>query len=73
MNNTRKKLDRMAESERRNARRIARFNDEAFLTEHRRERLARIEGYTREKPGYEGVREQIIARYRSELKLDKEA
>ena len=38
--------------------------------EHKRSRLAYIEGYTREKAGYEGVRDQIISRYRSELDLE---
>ena len=72
--NTRKKLDRMAEIEQRNKKRLAEFRSAAEdpETEHKRSRLAEIEGYKRDKPGYEGMRDQIIARYRHELGLDKE-
>ena len=73
MSNTRKKLDCMAEMEQRNQQRIAEFRSEEALTEHRRSRLAWIEGYTTAKPGCEEVREQIINRYRHELDFDKEA
>ena len=62
----------MAESERRNQMRIGAFVNEEAMLEHKRSRLAWIEGYTREKAGHEGVRNQIIARYRHELDLDKE-
>ena len=72
MKNTRKKLERMDMMESRNLQRIAEFDREEWLTEHRRERLAYIEGYTTAKPGCEEVREQIINRYRHELDLDKE-
>lgn len=72
MKNTRKKLERMDMMESRNQQRIADFRSDDGLTEHRRERLAWIEGYTTAKPGCEEVREQIIARYRHELDLDKE-
>ena len=74
MSNTRRRLDRMAEIEQRNQNRLATFKAAAEdpETEHKRSRLAEIEGYKRDKPGCEGVREQIIARYRHELGLDKE-
>ena len=67
----RKKLDQIADMEKRNSQRIGAFVNEEAATEHKRSRLAWIEGYTSEKPGYEGVREQIIAQYRHELGLDK--
>ena len=69
----RQKLDQLADMERRNDQRIADFRTEEEQREHKRSRLAWIEGYTTEKPGYEGVRDQIIERYRRDLKIDKEA
>lgn len=70
MSKTRKRLERMAEIEQRNEARIGSFIDWEAMMEHKRSRLAYIEGYTREKAGYEGVRDQIISRYRSELDLE---
>lgn len=67
------KLDQIAEIEQRNDQRIADFCTKEEQREHWRSRLAWIEGYTTEKPGYEGVRDQIIERYRRDLKIDKEA
>ena len=64
------KLDQIAEIEQRNDQRIADFRTEEEQREHKRSRLAWIEGYTTEKSGYEGVRDQIIARYRHELDLE---
>lgn len=64
------KLDQIAEIEQRNEQRIADFRTEEEQREHKRSRLAWIEGYTTEKPGCEGVRDQIIARYRHELDLE---
>ena len=70
MKNTRKKLERMDMMESRNQQRIAEFDREEWLTEHRRERLAYIEGYTTAKPGREAERDAIIERYRRELELE---
>ena len=71
MSNTRKKLDRMAEIEQRNKQRLAAFKaeNEAFLTERRRERLAKLQAST-SKPGMEHIREAAIARYMQELKIN---
>lgn len=66
----RKKLEQLAEMEQRNDRRIADFRSKDEQMEHMRSRLAWIEGYTREKPGFEGVREKIINRYRRDLGLN---
>ena len=70
MRSIRSKLDQLADMERRNDQRIADFRDEEEQREHKRSRLAWIEGYTAEKLGYEGIRDQIIARYRHELDLE---
>lgn len=69
----RQKLDQLVDMEKRNIQHIADFRDKEEQREHWRSRLAWIEGYTTEKPGYEGVRDQIIERYRRDLKIDKEA
>ena len=71
MSNTRKKLDRMAEIEQRNKKRLAAFKSAAEdpETEHKRERLAKLQAATA-KPGMEHIREAAIARYMHELKID---
>lgn len=66
----REKLEQIAEMEQRNQCRIDEHIFDQQDKEHKRSRLAYIEGYTREKAGYEGVRDQIISRYRSELDLE---
>lgn len=71
MSNTRKKLDRMTEIEQRNKQRIAQFKSAAEdpETEHKRERLVKLQAGTA-KPGMERRREDAIARYMHELKID---
>ena len=69
MKNIRKKLERMAEIEQRNQQRIADFRSPEELTEHRRERLAKLQASTA-KPGMEHIRETAIARYMHELDID---
>lgn len=66
----REKLEQIAEMERRNQMRIGAFVNEEAMLEHKRSRLAYIEGYTRPKPGMESVYKAIIARYRKELELE---
>lgn len=66
----REKLEQIAEMERRNDARIGSFIDWEAMMEHKRSRLAYIEGYTRPKPGMESVYKAIIARYRKELELE---
>lgn len=72
MGRTRKRLDMIAQSERKNAVRINEFAEAEARKEHLQERLAYIECYTTAKPGRENEREAIIARYRQELDLDRE-
>lgn len=71
MSNTRKKLDRMAEIEQRNQQRLEVFKSMAEdpETEHKRERLAKLQAATA-KPGMEHIREAAIARYMHELNID---
>ena len=63
------KLRQMEQSEAKNMNSIASYNDRSQDMEYKRARLAWIEGYTTEKPGYEGMREQIIRRYHEELNI----
>lgn len=69
MSNTRKKLESMAEMEKRNVQRIGAFISKEDETEHKRERLAKLQAGTA-KPGMEHIREAAIARYMHELKID---
>ena len=66
------KLRQMKRSESKNLGNIAMYGDYSQRTEYKRSRLAWIEGYTTERPGYEGMREQIIRRYRAELNIQQE-
>lgn len=63
----RQKLDQLSEIEQRNQQRISSFDFDSAEIERKRSRLAWIEGYTRDRAGFEGIRDQIIARYHAEL------
>ena len=66
----REKLEQIAEMERRNQCRIDEHIFDQQDKEHKRSRLAEIEGYKHAKPGREADFEMIVKRYRKELKLE---
>lgn len=69
MSNTRRKLENMAEMEKRNEQRIGAFISKEADTEHKRQQLAKLQAGTA-KPGMEHIREAAIARYMHELNID---
>ena len=69
MSNTRRKLENMAEMEKRNEQRIGAFISKEAEIEHKRERLAKMQAGTA-KPGMEHIREAAIAYYKHELNID---